>query len=89
MDIYFFYRGKINLPSCIGNVLFTILLGDYSNVAYVLKINLSTYEDNSIYNARAMGSLTAYHSEVQEDLHQEGEALLFQAGASQGPFPFI
>lgn len=89
MDIYFFYRGKINLPSCIGNVLFTILLGDYSNVAYVLKINLSTYEDSSIYNAREMGSLTAYHSEVQEDLHQEGEALLFQAGASQGPFPFI
>ena len=89
MDIYFFYRGKINLPSCIGNVLFTILLGDYSNVAYVLKINLSTYEDSSIYNAREIGSLTAYHSEVQEDLHQEGEALLFQAGASQGPFPFI
>lgn len=89
MDIYFFYRGKINLPSCIGNVLFTILLGDYSNVAYILKINLSTYEDSSIYNAREMGSLTAYHSEVQEDLHQEGEALLFQAGASQGPFPFI
>ena len=89
MDIYFFYRGKINLPSCISNVLFTILLGDYSNVAYILKINLSTYEDSSIYNAREMGSLTAYHSEVQEDLHQEGEALLFQAGASQGPFPFI
>jgi hypothetical protein len=61
-------------------------LGSISNVAYILKIILSTYETDSDYNAREMGSLTAYHSEVQEDLYQEGEALLFQAGASQGPF---
>jgi len=89
VDIYFFYRGKINLPGCISNVLFVLYLGYYSNVAYILKIILSTYETDSDYNAREMGSLTAYHSEVQEDLFQEGEALLFQAGALLGPFPFI
>ena len=89
MDIYFFYRGKINLPGCISNVLFVLYLGYYSNVAYILKINLSTYETDSDYNAREMGSLPAYRPKIQEDLFQEGEALLFQAGALQGPFPFI
>ena len=88
MDIYFFYRGKNNLPGCISNVLFVLHLGYYSNVAYILKINLSTYEDNSVYNAREMGSLTAYHSEVQEDLFQEGEALLQETGASKGSLSF-
>ena len=89
MGIYFLYRregyyinsSRVNVP--------VYSLGTILNVAYVLKIILSTYETDSDYNAREMGSLPAYHSEVQEDLFQEGEALLFQAGASQGPFPFI
>jgi hypothetical protein len=89
MGIYFLYRREdYYINSSRANVP-VYPLGTILNVAYVLKINLSTYETDSDYNARAMGSLTAYHSEVQEDLFQEGEALLFQAGASQGPFLFI